>query len=300
MEAVKKALRNVIDREQKRSLLVTLSHDQELIIKGDNVSVSNLEENETMKNALKTILTEMTEEDETSYNFGGQLTFAETDILDFPKLFAKIGGKKWKGGEIHKILGKYFSLLGFGKNATKTYGKAEDKPAWWPKNPKWKDFRAPSKASKDECTLLIKLLLEHYSLDPSIYYMNYPDEEMEDSSNSSDSSEEEDEEEYEENEQNSDLDGHLKLSEEGSDDGNVLDENNGNDLAARVNALADRCEAGNPNTKRREERISELQERFREHERLMEQEEQDRLREKNRTKRRNYVEIDQNKKKKGN
>ena len=100
MEAVKKALRNVIDREQKRSLLVTLSHDQELIIKGDNVSVSNLEENETMKNALKTILTEMTEEDETSYNFGGQLTFAETDILDFPKLFAKIGGKKWKGGEI--------------------------------------------------------------------------------------------------------------------------------------------------------------------------------------------------------
>ena len=115
MEAVKKALRNVIDREQKRSLLVTLSHDQELIIKGDNVSVSNLEENETMKNALKTILTEMTEEDETSYNFGGQLTFAETDILDFPKLFAKIGGKKWKGGEIHKILGKYFSLLGFGK-----------------------------------------------------------------------------------------------------------------------------------------------------------------------------------------
>ena len=96
MEAVKKALRNVIDREQK--LLVTLSHDQELIIKGDNVSVSNLEENETMKNALKTILTEMTEEDETSYNFGGQLRFAETDILDFPKLFAKIGGKKWKGG----------------------------------------------------------------------------------------------------------------------------------------------------------------------------------------------------------
>ena len=39
MEAVKKALRNVIDREQKRSLLVSLSHDQELVIKGDNVSV---------------------------------------------------------------------------------------------------------------------------------------------------------------------------------------------------------------------------------------------------------------------
>ena len=50
-----------------------------------------------------------------------------------------------------------------------------------------------------------------------------------------------------------------------------MDQNNGNDLAARVNALADRCEAGNANLKRREERINELQERFREHERLMEQ-----------------------------
>ena len=120
----------------------------------------------------------MAEEDETSYNFGGQLTFSENDILDFPKMFAKMGGKKWKGGEIAKTLAKYFSLLGFGKNATKVYGKAEDKPAWWPKIPKWKEFMAPSKASKDECTLIIKLLLEHYSLDPSIYYMNYPDEEV--------------------------------------------------------------------------------------------------------------------------
>ena len=87
------------------------------------MSVSNLEQNETVKDALKTILTEMAEEYETSYNFGGQLTFSETDILDFPRMFAKMGGKKWK-------------------------------------------------ARKDECTLLIKLLLEHYSLDHSIYYMN--------------------------------------------------------------------------------------------------------------------------------
>ena len=222
-------------------------------------------------------------------------------------MFAKMGGNKWKGGEITKTLSKYISLLGFGKNSTKVYGKAEDKPAWWPKIPKWKEFRAPSKASKDECTLLIKLLLEHYSLDPSIYYMNYPDEEMEDgSSESSDSSQEEDEDEYEGNDEgNSDLDGHLRLSDDGSDDGKALDEHNGNDFAARVNALADRSEAGNANLKRREERINELQERFREHERLMEQEEQERLREKqvtkNKNKRKNYVEIDQqNKKWKGN
>ena len=106
MELIKKALKNVIDCEQKRSLLVSLSHDQELVIKGDNVSVSNLEQNETAKDALKTILTEMAEEDETSYNFGGQLTFSETDILDFPKMFAKMGGKKWKGGKNCQDTGK--------------------------------------------------------------------------------------------------------------------------------------------------------------------------------------------------
>ena len=88
--------------------------------------------------------------------------------------------------------------------------------------------------------------------------MNYPDDEMEDgSSESSYSSQEEVEDEYD---GNSDLDGHLRLSDDG------------NDLAAGVNALADRSEAGNAYLKRREERINELQERFREHERLMEQE----------------------------
>ena len=63
------------------------------------MSVSNLEQNETVKDALKTILTEMAEEYETSYNFGGQLTFSETDILDFPRMFAKMGGKKWKSSK---------------------------------------------------------------------------------------------------------------------------------------------------------------------------------------------------------
>ena len=67
-----------------------------------------------------------------------------------------------------------------------------------------------SKSTMDECTLLIKLLLEHYSLDPSINYVKYPDKEMEDSSSDpSDSSQEEDEDEYEGNEGNSDLDGQL-------------------------------------------------------------------------------------------
>ena len=89
-------------------------------------------------------------------------------------------------------------------------------------------------ATKDERTLLIKHLLEHYSLDPSIYFVNYPDEEMEDSSSdSSDSSQGEDEDDVKEN---SNLDGQLRLSDDGSekDVGNALDQNNGNDLAARV------------------------------------------------------------------
>ena len=127
------------------------------------MSVSNLEQNKAVKDALKSILTEVVEEDETSFNFGGQLTFSETDILYFHKMFAM-------------LLAKYFSRLDFGKNAIKTYVNADNKPAWWPKIPKWKEFRSPSKATKDECTLLVVLLPEHYIKDPSIYYMNYPDD----------------------------------------------------------------------------------------------------------------------------
>ena len=66
------------------------------------------------------------------------------------------------------------------------------------------------------------------------------------------------------------------MSDNGSEkyDGYALDQNNGNDLAARVNVLAD---VRQEMQKRREESINELQERFREHERLMEKKEQERL-----------------------
>ena len=54
---------------------------------------------------------------------------------DFPKLFAKTGGKRWKGGEIAKTLSEYLKILGFGRNAAKAYGRTEDNPSWWPKKP---------------------------------------------------------------------------------------------------------------------------------------------------------------------
>ena len=54
------------------------------------------------------------------------------------------------------------------------------------------------------------------------------------------------------------------LSDDGSeeDDCYALDQNNCDDLKARFNALADRCQAGNDNLKRREEKINELQKGF--------------------------------------
>ena len=67
---------------------------------------------------------------------GGRLAYVESKSFDFPKMFAKIGGKNWKGGEIAKTLSKYFSLLDFGLNAGKTYGKREGKPVWLPRRPK--------------------------------------------------------------------------------------------------------------------------------------------------------------------
>ena len=47
----------------------------------------NLEEDEDTQEALKRILTTIPEESDTSYNFGGHLTYAENSELEFPKMF---------------------------------------------------------------------------------------------------------------------------------------------------------------------------------------------------------------------
>ena len=77
------------------------------------------------------------------------------------------------------------SLLGIGLNSTNTYGKKEDKLTWWPKKNKWKEFRTPSQASKEECTKLIKHLLSHYQINPETHYVHFPKEEDVESSESS-------------------------------------------------------------------------------------------------------------------
>ena len=76
-----------------------------------------------------------------------------------------------------------------------TYGKPEDNPDWWPKKPKWAQFRNPSKSTKEECTKLIRRLLEGHGIDADSYYINYPREEDESESSSESSGEEEEERE---------------------------------------------------------------------------------------------------------
>ena len=39
MIAVKKAVKNVVNKEQKRILVISLAHDDELVVKGDNATV---------------------------------------------------------------------------------------------------------------------------------------------------------------------------------------------------------------------------------------------------------------------
>ena len=86
---------------------------------------------------------------------------------------------------VAKTLSTYMTLLGFGLNSKLAYGNKEDKPAWWPRRPKWKYFRGPSRASKEETTTLIRLLLEHYNVNPDIHYVGYPEEEHDSSSEES-------------------------------------------------------------------------------------------------------------------
>ena len=223
MQSVKKAVKSVVDKEQKRILVVSLVHDGELVVKGDNISYSLLADDEATKTALKRMLNEDPEESETSYNFGQQLSYVESQNLEFQKMFAKIGGKNWKDADVAKTLSQYMSILDFGLNSPKTYGKKEDKPVWWPKKPKWKNFRNPSKVSKDECTAIIKLLLEHYGIYPEIHYVNFPDEESEESSDSS--SEEEDAGNRDDEEEEDDGDEEEDSSEE---------EENGNKRARNI------------------------------------------------------------------
>ena len=50
--------------------VVTLSHDDELLLKGDNVSLGYVENNAMAKDVLKEVLKNEEEENDTSYNFG--------------------------------------------------------------------------------------------------------------------------------------------------------------------------------------------------------------------------------------
>ena len=136
----KKALKKLIDEEQKRVLLLTINHDDQVVINGDNLSCANLESSDRLISVLKKALKSIPEKDDDSYNFDDRIYFHEDPKAEFPKLFAKIGGKKWKKAEADKALSGYMKILGFGINAPKTYGKPENKPDWWPKKPKWSKF----------------------------------------------------------------------------------------------------------------------------------------------------------------
>ena len=187
MQSAKKAVKSMINREQKRGLLLTINHDGELIMSGDNVSCDNLKKSHILKERFKTFLSEKSDEEDDFYNFDERLFFKEDPKTEFPKRFAKIDDKSWKGAEIPKALSAFMKILGFGLNSRKSYGKEEDKPEWWPKKPKWKNFRNPSKVSRDECTKVIRRLLAFHGIDAEKCYVNYPSEEQ-DSSESSESS----------------------------------------------------------------------------------------------------------------
>ena len=82
------AVQGIVDREQKRILVVSLTHDEELMVKGDNMSVANDPLKEVFKEALKVIPEDA--EDETSYNLEKTLTFSETKNFDFPNMSPKL------------------------------------------------------------------------------------------------------------------------------------------------------------------------------------------------------------------
>ena len=91
-------MQSVVEKHQKRILVLSVDHDGELVYKGDNISFANLAEDANAQNTTKRILSEVLSESETSYNFiNGELAYAETTNLELPKMLAKIGGR---GGKV--------------------------------------------------------------------------------------------------------------------------------------------------------------------------------------------------------
>jgi hypothetical protein len=56
MLAVKKAVQGIVDREQNRILVVSLTQDEKLMVIGDNLSVANVDANEQRAEVLKAAL----------------------------------------------------------------------------------------------------------------------------------------------------------------------------------------------------------------------------------------------------
>ena len=208
--------------------------------------------------------------------------------LIFQKCLQKLEKETGKV-EIAKVLGKYFALLGFGLNAKKSYGNAADKPAWWPKGIKWKHFKSPSKACKEENTLLIRCLLEHYGIDANIHYVHYPEEEGEETSESSESDDGgwEGCENPDEKDSSREEDENLR-EEENSGEENSPESVPGPSLADRVNFISQQSLVDNPNIQRRERRMHELEEELRRYQ--IEDDSSD-SNGKEKRKRKNYVEI---------
>ena len=98
MQSVKSSVKSVVEKHQKRILVLSINHDRELVYKGDNVSFANLEENVNAQNTMKRILSGVLSESETSYNLTNrELACTETANLEWLKMIAKIGVR---GGKV--------------------------------------------------------------------------------------------------------------------------------------------------------------------------------------------------------
>ena len=77
MQSTKKAIKSLIDKEQKRVLLLTINHNDDLVVNGDNLTCDSLENSDVLKQALRTVLKEEPDEEDASYNFDNRLVFSE-------------------------------------------------------------------------------------------------------------------------------------------------------------------------------------------------------------------------------
>merc|ERR1712098_1016097 len=98
--------------------------------------------------------------------------FACEKHLSYPLLPTEYKGPQWTTKIGQRLLQTYMTILGFGKEGTKTYGLPSDKPSYWPDSISWEHFQHPSYCKGKDVNVILEKIFLHLELDITKHHKN--------------------------------------------------------------------------------------------------------------------------------